>query len=100
MSKNECKRIKDNSMVFYWDIPQSLNAASAFGFPMAGPQGEILNVSKNSFESMIWTAPKGGENAIRQSVSLNFVNKEMNSMEQIFSYINEVVVMMMGGTTM
>ena len=100
MSKAQCKRIKDNSMALYWSIPQTLNAASAFGMPMAGPQGKILNVSKDSFESIVWTAPKGGENSINQMVSLNFVNKEMNSMEQIFNYINEVVVMMMGGTSM
>ena len=100
MSKSQCKRIKDNSMVFYWDIPQSLNAASELGMPMAGPEGKILNVSKDSFESIVWTAPKGGENAVSQMISLNFVNKEMNSMEQIFNYINEVVMTMMGGTSM
>jgi hypothetical protein len=100
MSKAQCERIKNNSMVFYWDIPQSLNAASAFGMPLAGPQGKILNVSKDSFESIIWTAPKGGENAVNQKISLNFVNKKMNSMEQIFNYINEVVMMMMGGSSM
>ena len=54
MSKAQCKQIKNNSMVFYWDIPQSLNAASAFGMPMGGPQGKILNVSKDSFESIVW----------------------------------------------
>lgn len=100
MSKADCKRIKDNSMVFYWDIPQTLNAASAFGVPLAGPQGELLNVSKDSFQSIVWTTPKGGEQSINQSLSLNFVNKEMNSMEQMFNYINEVVVMMMGDTSM
>jgi Domain of unknown function (DUF4836) len=100
MSKAQCKQLKENSMVLYWDIPQSLNAATAFGVPLMGPQGKILNVSKDSFESFVWTAPKGGENSINQKISLNFVNKEMNSMEQIFNYINEVVVMMMGGTSM
>jgi hypothetical protein len=100
MSKAQCKMLKDNSMVFYWDIPQSLNAATAYGLPLAGPQGKILNVSKDSFESIVWTAPKGGVNSINQKISLNFVNKEMNSMEQIFNYINEVVMTMMSGTTM
>ncbi len=100
MSKSQCKMLKDNSMVFYWDIPQSLNAASAYGLPLAGPQGKILNVSKDSFESIVWTAPKGGVSSINQMISLNFVNKEMNSMEQIFNYINEVVMTMMSGTTM
>ncbi len=100
MSKEQCERIKDNSMVFYWDLPQTLNAASAFGIPLAGPSGQILNVSKDSFESIVWTAPKGGEQSVNQMISLNFVNKEMNSMEQIFNYINEVVMMSMGGNSM
>ncbi len=100
MNKTQSERIKNNSMVFYWDIPQSLNAASEFGIPLEGPQGKILIVSKNSFESIIWTAPKGGVNAVSQMISLNFVNKEMNSMEQIFNYVNEIVMTMMGGTSM
>ncbi len=57
-------------------------------------------MSKNSFESIVWTAPKGGENSVSQKVSLNFVNKEMNSLEQIFNYVNEIVMTMMGGTSM
>lgn len=100
MSKAQCKQIKNNSMVFHWDIPKTINAASSFGIPLGGPQGKLLNVSKDSFESINWTAPKGGENSINQTISLNFVNKEMNAMEQIFNYINEVAMTMMGGTSM
>lgn len=100
ISKAQCKQLKNNSMVFYWNIPKTLNSASAFGIPLAGPQDKILNVSKNSFESIVWTAPKRGENAISQKMSFNFVNKEMNAMEQIFHYLNEVVLMMMSGNSM
>lgn len=89
----QLKTMKESSGAFFWDIPQTLNAASAY----AAQQGmkdksidKIINVSKQSLESMIMTTSKTVKNSYDSEFTFNFVNKRMNSLDQLFSYINEM----------
>ncbi|HFB99573.1 MAG TPA: DUF4836 family protein [Phaeodactylibacter sp.] len=93
MTKEQQKLMKENSGAFYWDIPQSLNAAAEY----AKEEGindktatKMINVSKQSLESMILKTDKNIKNSQNTEFSFNFVNKRMNSLEQLFSYFNEI----------
>lgn len=93
ITKDQQKMMNDHSGIFFWDIPQSLNAAAAF----AQAEGmtdkmtdKMINVSKQSLESMVMKTDKKIKDSYNSEFSLNFVNKRMNSLDQLFSYFNEM----------
>ncbi|MEM6963780.1 MAG: DUF4836 family protein [Bacteroidota bacterium] len=100
LSKNHVDMLKNNGMAFFWDIPETLKAAAGF----ARDEGaldknaeKIINVSKQSLESMVITADKEIKDNYSSAFKLNFVNKKMNSLDQLFSYINEIYLTSMSG---
>ncbi len=93
MTKDQQKLMKESGGAFFWDIPSSLNAASAFAKEegMNDKMAEkMLNVSKQSFESMIISTDKDVKGSYNSEFKLNFSNKKMNALEQLFSYFNEM----------
>jgi len=93
MTKSQMKLMKESGGAFFWNIPATLNAASA----IAKEEGmndkmaeKMLNVSKQSLESLIFSTDKNMKNSYNSEFKLNFVNKRMNSLEQLFSYFNEM----------
>jgi len=93
MTKGQLKMMKESGGVFFWDIPMTLNAASE----IAKEEGmndkmaeKMLNVSKQSLESMVMKTDKKIKGSYNSEFKLNFVNKKMNSLEQLFNYFNEM----------
>lgn len=93
MTKDQQKLMKNSGGAFYWDIPATLNAASAFAKEegMNDKMAEkMINVSKQSLESMVVSTDKKIKGSYNSEFKLNFVNKKMNALEQLFSYFNEM----------
>lgn len=93
ITKNQQKLMKESGGAFFWDIPASLNAAAAFAKEegMNDKMAEkMINVSKQSFESMVMTTEKKIKGSYNSEFKLNFTNKKMNALEQLFSYFNEM----------
>lgn len=93
VTKDQQKMMNDHSGIFFWDIPQTLNAAAAY----AQAEGmtdkmtdKMINVSKQSLESLVMKTDKKIKDSYNSEFSLNFVNKRMNSLDQLFSYFNEM----------
>lgn len=91
---NEQKNMmKEHGGVFFWDIPRTLMAAEDY----AKSEGmndkmasKMINVSKESLESMVVTTEKDMKDSYSSEFRLNFINKRTNSLEQLFNYMNEV----------
>lgn len=93
MTKDQQKLMKESGFAFHWDIPATLNAASAFAKEegMNDKMAEkMINVSKQSLESMVMSTDKEIKGSYNSEFRLNFVNKKMNALEQLFSYFNEM----------
>ena len=100
MTKDQQKLMNDNSGVFYWDIPMTLSAFAEY----AKSEGmldkmttKLVNVSKQSLESIVMKTDKTVKNSFNSEFSFNFVNKRMNSLDQLFSYINELFLTTQSG---
>ena len=103
MSKKDQLVMNTAGSMLYWDIPQTLNAAAAFAEEqgmMDGMSNKMLNVSKQSLESMVFRTDKQVIDSTGSKFSLNFKNKRMNSLDQMFSYFNEMFLTAMGGSSM
>ena len=98
LSKAHTNRIVNNAQVIYWDIPSTLKSAAAMGVPMEGPGGQAVNIGKNSLESVIMEVPKVTGDWVSQQMSLNFKDKQMNGLEQLFKISNELFLSVMGGS--
>jgi hypothetical protein len=93
MTKDQQKLMKESGGAFFWDIPTTLNAASAYAKEegMNDKMAEkMINVSKQSFESMVMSTNKKIKGSYDSVFKLNFTNKKMNALEQLFSYFNEM----------
>jgi len=93
MSKDQQKMMNNHSGIFFWDIPQTLNAVATYtqAEGMSDKMTDkMINVSKQSLESMIIKTDKKIKDSYNSEFSFNFVNKRMNSLDQLFSYFNEM----------
>ena len=103
MSKKDQLSLNTAGSMLYWDIPQTLNAAAAFAQEqgmMDGMSNKMLNVSKQSLESMVFRSDKLVTDSMGTKFSLNFSNKRMNALDQMFSYFNEMFLTAMSGSSM
>ena len=103
MSKKDQLNLMTAGSMFYWDIPKSLNAAAEVAQEqgmMDGMSNKMLNVSKQSLESLTFRSDKAVTDAMKSDFSLNFINKRMNSLDQMFSYFNEMFLTAMSGSSM
>ncbi len=93
MTKDQQKLMKESGGAFFWDIPTTLNAASAFAKEegMNDKMAEkMINVSKQTFDSMEMSIDKKIKESYNSEFKLSFTNKKMNALEQLFSYFNEM----------
>ncbi len=100
IGKTHRKMMKKNAQVMFWDIPKSINSASELGIPFGLNGDQMVNVSKQSLESVLVTAPKKVGESLESEISFRFANKEMNSLEQFFNFINEIYLSELGGQSM
>ena len=103
ISKKDQLTMNTAGSMLYWDIPQTLNAAAAFAQEqgmMDGMSNKMLNVSKQSLESMVMRSDKLVTDSMSTKFSMNFSNKRMNSLDQMFSYFNEMFLTAMSGSSM
>ena len=95
MTKDQQKLMAESGGAFFWDIPSTLNAVSAFA-KEEGMNDEMaekmMNVSKQSLESMAMKMDKEIKESYNSEFKLNFINKRMNALEQLFSYFNEMFI--------
>ena len=100
ISAKEALKLTNSSQRIYWNIPGTMDVVATMdNMNMNGPEGMMLNMSKDSFESVVIEMNKKVSNTIDADFNLNFNNKNMNSLEQIFGMINEAVKSMMGGSS-
>ena len=103
ISKKHCKMMKKNGFLMFMDIPQMLTTFESMeDSPMAGgPAGSMINKSRESLESVIWKMDKEElSKKMGQNLSLNFISKDVNSLEQMFNYFDQLYGDMMGGQQM
>ncbi len=103
MTKDQQKLMKESTGAIFWDIPQSLAAAAEYARSegmMDSTTDKMLNVSKQSLESIIMKSDKEVKNSHNSQFSFNFVNKRMNSLDQLFSYFNEMYLTAMSSGSM
>ena len=103
ISKKDQLVMNTAGSMLFWDIPQTLNAAADFAQEqgmMDGMSNKMLNVSKQSLESMVMRSEKLVTDSMSAKFNLNFANKRMNALDQMFSYFNEMFLTAMSGSSM
>ncbi len=101
MKKSHCKTLMNSATTFFWDIPQTLNAVEALGMPSDFTSNKMMKMSKDTFESILFTADKTiNGNVSAGNLKFNFTNKQQNSIEQFFNFINDIYISEMGGRSM
>lgn len=94
----EIAKIMNSSSIFHWNIPETMNVLSEMeGMRLKGEEELLFNMSKDSFKSLVFETDKNISNSVNAEMRLNFNNGNMNSLEQIFTMINDVFVSMGGG---
>jgi len=93
ITKDQRMMMEKNNGIFYWDIPQTLNAFAEYAQKegmLDQTTDKLVNVSKQSMESIIFRTDREIGDYHYSEFSFNFVNKDMNGLEQLFNYINEI----------
>ncbi len=99
----DAAKILKSSTVMVWNIPETMKVFSDLGMTdsFRGDEEQMLfNMGKDSFKSIEIQSDKKIGQYMSSVMTLNFNNKNMNSLEQIFSMINEVFQSQMGGGSM
>ena len=97
----DAAQLLNSSTYITWNIPETMKIVSEMdGMGADTPQGAMMNMGKDSFSSLVISADKKVGQSVNSVMSLNFNNKNMNSLEQIFGLINDLVMSMGGGSSM
>ncbi len=101
IDKSYLNLLQNNASAFVWDINKTLDVVSTLGLPMDFTGTQIMNASKNTFDSIIATNSRQIiNNTATGNLSFNMVNKNQNSLEQFFNFINDIYISQMGGRSM
>ncbi len=100
MSKAQCKMLKENSRVFQWNIPETMDVVGNLGMALGFEGDQMMNMTKNTFENITMTSSKIVGNTVNSTISLNLANKEINALEELFNYFNNLYITEMGGRKM
>ena len=103
IGKKHCKMMKKNGFLMFMDLPKIITKVSEMSEMalMGGPASGMINKSRESLESVIWTMGKDGfDKKIGQNMSINFASKDVNALEQMFNYFDQLYDEMMGGRKM
>lgn len=97
----DAAQLMSSSSLIVWNIPETMNAVAEMDdVKLDGPEGMLFNMGKDSFDSLIIQTDKKVSDSMSTIMSLNFNNKNMNSLEQIFGLINDAFKSMGGGSSM
>jgi len=94
MSKKHCKMLQKHPMVFYWDVPRTMQAAAEISPQAAG----MLNADRSPVREVnfLWDPIKGRMN--HSSLNIDFTDKNRNSLEVILELIEESLPTLMSLT--
>lgn len=97
----DAAQLMNSSMYMVWNIPETMQEMEAMDMKFDGPEGEMFNMGKDSFDSVIINSDKKiGTSSVNSVMKLKFNNKDGNALEQIFSMINDMFMAMGGGSSM
>ncbi len=101
LGKTHKKMMKKNVQAMYVNIPNIIDMASTLSPEMQDPMAQnLMNGMKTVFSDLTVTTNKKVKDAINSTISLNFVNEDRNSMDQLMRWANEIFLTMMGGMSM
>ncbi len=101
MKVKDAAKMMTSSTYMVWNIPATMNVlAEMDGVSTEGPEGMMMNMGKDSFNNITISADKKIGKSLNSVMNLNFNNKSVNSLEQIFGLINDVFTSMGGGSSM
>ena len=91
LSKKHCKTLQKHPMVFYWDVPLTMQAAAELSPQAAG----MLNAERSPVRevSFKWDPIKGRMN--HSSLNIDFTDKSRNSLEVLLQLMEESLPMLM-----
>ncbi len=89
MSKAQCKMLLEKASVFFWDVPKTVDVVKGMDMPMPGMDG-LLRTTKETFSNFTMTMDKVTGNVMDSKMSLNFEDKNKNSLTQFFNFVNEM----------
>ncbi|TAK40480.1 MAG: DUF4836 family protein [Saprospiraceae bacterium] len=100
LSKKHRKTLCDNASAIYWDIPNTLHeVASGEGAAASGIE-PYVNMVTQEFESISITASRKVGSSIKGTMNFNFANKDSNSLQVLFHFLNDLFLDMQGGAKM
>jgi len=100
LSKKHRKMLCDNAYAMYWDIPNTLHeVASGEGGAASGIE-PYVNMATQEFESIDITASRKVGNSIKGTMNFNFANKNSNSLQVLFHFLNDLFLDLQGGAKM
>ncbi len=97
LNKHHRKLLCENSSALYWDIPNTLYAVGDSDPANMDPMTGYLDMFAKQFESIQITSSKEVENSVKGQFDFNFVNKNTNSLEQFFNFVNDIYIEIIGG---
>ena len=89
MSKSQCKMLLEKASVFFWDVPKTVDVVKGMDVPMPGVDG-LLRTTKETFSNFTMTMDKVKGDVMDSKMSLNFEDKNKNSLTQFFNFVNEM----------
>ena len=95
LSKKHRKLLCESAAGFYWDIPNTIKAAAG-DEPGAGPMAYLEMMGKE-FESVEMASSKKVDDRLQSRLDFNFRNKNVNSLQQFFNFVNDVYLEVIGG---
>lgn len=100
MSKKQCTMLKENAQVFLWNIPETLDLFTGLEQSLGFTGDQMLKMTKSTFENFEMTSSKEVGNTLNTRISLNLRNKDLNALEELFNYFNDLYIVEMGGRKM
>ncbi len=96
LSKKHRKLLCESSTGFYWDIPNTIKAVDSDDPPGASPI-PYLDMINKEFESVEMSTLKKVDDRLHSRIDFNFRNKNVNSLQQFFNFLNDVYLEVIGG---
>jgi hypothetical protein len=97
LSKKHRKLLCESATGFYWDIPNTIKAAAGDEPATGADPMAYLNMMGKEFESVEMTSSKKVNDRVHSRIDFNFRNKNVNSLQQFFNFVNDVYLEVIGG---
>jgi Domain of unknown function (DUF4836) len=98
LSKKHRKMLCENASAIYWDIPNTLHEVAGGETGAALGVEPYVNMVTQEFESIGITASRKVGNSIKGNMNFNFANKNSNSLQVLFHFLNDLFLDMQGGS--